>query len=61
MPTFDLVGVFTSLPIEKLIKVSGVNTSEYIEGRISGDLAIGGQVIDRVELSGRLSWMKMIV
>ena len=54
MPTFDLVGVFTSLPIEKLIKVSGVNTSEYIEGRISGDLAIGGSSNRQVKLAGRV-------
>ena len=54
MPTFDLVGVFNSLPIEKLIKVSGVNTGEYIEGRISGDLAIGGSSNRQVNLAGRV-------
>ena len=54
MPTFDLMGVFTSLPIEKLINIKGVNTREYIEGRISGDLAIGGSSNRRVELSGQV-------
>lgn len=54
MPTFDLAGGFNSLPIEKLIKINGVSTREYIEGRISGDLKIGGSSNRQVELSGQV-------
>lgn len=54
MPTFDLAGSFSSLPIEKLIKINGVSTREYMEGRISGGLVIGGSSNRRVELSGRV-------
>lgn len=54
MPTFDLTGVFTSLPIKSLLKIKGVNTREYIEGRLSGDLAIGGSSNRQVELSGEV-------
>ncbi|MDB4375186.1 hypothetical protein N9117_00415 [Akkermansiaceae bacterium] len=54
MPTFDLAGGFNSLPIENLIKINGVSTREYIEGRISGDLKIGGSSNRQVELSGQV-------
>jgi len=54
MPTFDLAGNFKSLPIEKLIKIEGVNEREYIEGTISGNLAIGGSSNRQVEMSGQV-------
>lgn len=54
MPNFDLKGTFTSLPIEKLIQMRGVNTREYIEGCISGDLAINGSSNRRIEFSGQV-------
>lgn len=52
MPTFDLSGRFTFLPLENFVRIQGINTREYIEGRISGDLAISGSSNRRVELSG---------
>lgn len=55
MPTFNLRGGFTSLPVEELIRVKGLNTRDYIEGRISGSLAIDGSSNRRVELSGQVS------
>jgi hypothetical protein len=54
-PEFDLKGSFSHLPLEKLIKVDGVNISEYIEGRISGSLAITGSPNRRVKISGEAS------
>ena len=54
MPTSDLAGNFKSLPIEKLIKIEGVNEREYIEGTISGNLAIGGSSNRQVEMSGQV-------
>lgn len=51
-PEFDLKGEFSSLPVEKLIMVDGVNTREYIEGTISGQLAIGGSTNRRIKISG---------
>lgn len=52
MPTFDLSGRFTFLPLENFVRIQGIKTREYIEGRISGDLAISGSSNRRVELSG---------
>ena len=52
MPTFDLSGRFTFLPLENFVRIQGIDTREYIEGRISGDLAISGSSNRRVELSG---------
>lgn len=52
VPTFDLSGRFTFLPLENFLRIQGINTREYIEGRISGDLAISGSSNRRIELSG---------
>lgn len=54
MPTFDLKGGFTSLPLERFINIQGVNTRQYIEGKISGELVIGGSSNRRIELSGKV-------
>ncbi|MDA9829862.1 hypothetical protein N9C66_00855 [Akkermansiaceae bacterium] len=52
MPTFDLSGRFAFLPLENFVRIHGISTREYLEGRISGDLAISGSSNRRVELSG---------
>lgn len=51
-PEFDFKGEFSSLPVEKLIQVDSVNTREYIEGTISGQLEIGGSTNRRIKISG---------
>ena len=55
MPEFDLKGDFSNLPLEKLIKVDGVDTRDYLEVRISGNLAIRGSTNRRIKISGEAS------
>ncbi len=58
MPQFDLKGDFSNLPLEKFINLDGVKTRDYIEGSISGELAISGSSNQRVKMSAAVNLAK---
>ncbi|MEJ6727583.1 MAG: hypothetical protein QNK83_00245 [Akkermansiaceae bacterium] len=42
MPEFDLTGKFESLPVEQLIRLTGVRIQDFLSGTISGGLKVNG-------------------
>jgi hypothetical protein len=54
-PEFSLSGKFEKLSLEKLIRPDGVTTREFVEGQISGDLAMSGSTNQAIQIKGTAS------
>lgn len=52
MPTFDLRGTFSRLPVEELFDLEGVKKELFIEGTVSGDLTVTGSTNRKIETEG---------
>jgi len=54
MPEFNLSGKFRSLPIEKMVILTGVRLRDALSGSISGDLQITGSTNRTIQTSGNV-------
>lgn len=57
-PEFGLSGKFENLSLEKLIRLDGVTTRDFIDGQISGDLAMSGSTNQGIKIAGTASLEK---
>lgn len=58
MPSFDLKGSFSHLPVEKMFVVRQDNVHRFIAGKISGELSVSGSTNRRIETKGRVALAK---
>lgn len=54
MPTFDLKGNFSNLPVAEMFDLKGVKKELFIEGTVSGELKITGSTNRKIETEGRV-------
>jgi hypothetical protein len=54
LPSFDLKGRFARFPVDQLFEVEGVETNRFIEGTVSGEIAVTGSTNRRIETRGQV-------